>query len=76
MSNANLQQFLVVCSLASDLYCPGYNPRAPLSKDSNLALTAARYKVDTAKLAGEVKAELSKKKGKPVAKKRKEEKKK
>jgi len=66
----------VVCSLASDLYCPGYNPREPLSKDSNLALTAVRYKVDTGKLAGEVKAELSKRKDKPIAKKRKEEKKK
>jgi len=76
MSNVNLRHFLVVCSLASDLYCPGYNPREPLSKDSNLALTAVRYKVDTGKLAGEVKAELSKRKDKPIAKKRKEEKKK
>jgi ParB family transcriptional regulator, chromosome partitioning protein len=37
MSQPQLQQFLVVCSLASDLYCPGYNPRQPLGKDSNLA---------------------------------------
>jgi ParB family chromosome partitioning protein len=65
MSNTHLQQFLVVCSLASDLYCPGYNPRQPLSKDSNLARTAVRYKVDTAKVASEVRAELAKKKEKP-----------
>jgi len=76
MSSGDLQQFLVVCSLASDLYCPGYNPRQPLSKDTNLALAATRYKVDIAKLASEVKAELSKKKDKPSAKQRKEEKKK
>ena len=30
-----------------DLYCPGYNPRQSLVKDSNLARTAARYKVNT-----------------------------
>src|SRR5208283_3387490 len=65
MSSPHLQHFLVVCSLASDLYCPGYNPRQPLGKESNLARTAARYKVDTAKLAAEVKAELSRKKGQP-----------
>jgi hypothetical protein len=44
----------------SDLYCPGYNPRETLAKDSNLARTAARYKIDTAKLAATVRAELSK----------------
>jgi ParB family transcriptional regulator, chromosome partitioning protein len=76
MSITEVQHFLVVCSLASDLYCPGYNPRQPLSKDSNLAQAAARYNVDTAKLASEVRVELSKKKDKHPAKKRKEEKKK
>jgi len=76
MSQPQLHQFLLVCSLASDLYCPGYNPRQPLSKDSNLAQAAARYKVDTAKLASEVKAELPKKKEKPASKKGKECKKK
>jgi ParB family transcriptional regulator, chromosome partitioning protein len=60
MSQPQLQQFLVVCSLASDLYCPGYNPRQPLGKDSNLAQAAARHKVDTAKLAAEVRTELAK----------------
>jgi hypothetical protein len=43
----DLNRFLVMCALASDLYCPGYNPRQSLVKDSNLARTAARYKVNT-----------------------------
>ena len=60
MSQPQLHQFLMVCSLASDLYCPGYNPRQPLSKDSNLAQAAARCKVDTAKVAAEVRSELIK----------------
>jgi ParB family chromosome partitioning protein len=60
MKPQDLQHFLVVCALVSDLYCPGYNPRETLAKDSNLARTAARYKIDTAKLAASVRAELSK----------------
>jgi len=75
MSTGDLQQFLVVCSLASDLYCPGYNPRQPLGKDTNLAQVAARYKVDTAKLASEVRTELSRKKEKPATTKEKQERK-
>jgi ParB family chromosome partitioning protein len=59
MNVADLNRFLVVCSLVSDLYCPGYNPSQTLSKDSNLARTAARYKVDTAKLAAAIREELS-----------------
>src|SRR5213080_1514862 len=49
MKAADLNRFLVVCALVADLYCPGYNPRKPLAKDSNLARTAMRYKVDAAK---------------------------
>jgi hypothetical protein len=60
MKPQDLQHFLLVCALVSDLYCPGYNPRQPLAKDSNLARTAARYKIDTAKLGATVRAELSK----------------
>jgi len=60
MSTQEVQHFLVVCALASDLYCPGYNPRQSLAKDSNLARTAARYKIDTAKLFTAVREELSK----------------
>lgn len=59
MSTPDVQRFLVVCSLFSDLYCPGYNPRQPLAKDSNLASAAARYKIDTTKLASDVRIELS-----------------
>jgi len=34
MSAADLHRFLVVCALVSDLYCPGYDPRQTLAKDS------------------------------------------
>ena len=61
MTAADLHRFLVVCALVSDLYCPGYNPRQPLEKNSNLARVAARYKVDSAKIATAVRAELSRK---------------
>ena len=61
MSPTEVQQFLVACALVSDLYCPGYNPRQPLAKDSNLARAAARYKIDMAKLGTHVRQELSKK---------------
>jgi ParB family transcriptional regulator, chromosome partitioning protein len=64
MKAADLIRFLVVCALVSDLYCPGFNPRQSLEKDSNLARAAARYKVDSAKLATAVRAELSKAKKK------------
>src|SRR6267378_4760110 len=60
MTAADLHRFLVVCALVSDLYCPGYNPRQSLEKNSNLAQAASRYKVDTAKVATSVRAELSK----------------
>jgi ParB family chromosome partitioning protein len=64
MSTNEVQQLLVVCSLVADLYCPGYNPRQALAKDSNLACTASRYKIDAAKLAVEARSELSAKKEK------------
>jgi len=67
MNTPDVQHFLIVCSLVSDLYCPGYNPRQPLAKDSNLAQAASRYKIDTGKLAVEVRNELSKKKQKSEA---------
>jgi hypothetical protein len=59
MKAADLTRFLVVCALVSDLYCPGYNPRQSLEKNSNLARTASRYKLDSAKIAHAVRAELS-----------------
>jgi hypothetical protein len=60
MKAADVYRFLVVCALVSDLYCPGYNPRQSLEKNSNLARAAARYKLDSAKIATAVRAELSK----------------
>jgi hypothetical protein len=46
----DLNRFLVVCALVSDLYCPGYNPMQSLAKDSNLARAANQHRVDAAKL--------------------------
>jgi hypothetical protein len=60
MKAADLNRFLVVCALVSDLYCPGYNPRQCLEKNSNLARTATRYKVDSAKVATAARMELAK----------------
>ena len=68
MKPQDRQHFLIVCALVSDLYCPGYNPRQPLAKDSNLARTAARYKINATKLAATVRAELSKPANKSTAK--------
>jgi hypothetical protein len=61
MSTADLHRFLAVCALASDLYCPGYNPKQSLAKDSSLARAAVRYKIDIAKVAATTRAELTKK---------------
>jgi hypothetical protein len=60
MNNADLNRFLVVCALVSDLYCPGYNAAESLSKNSNLARTAARYKIDVERVAALTRADLSK----------------
>jgi len=59
MKAADRNRFLEVCALVSDLYCPGYNPRQSLSKDTNLACVAVRYKVDSVKIAAVVRTELS-----------------
>ena len=58
MGAQEVQHFLVVCALVSDLYCPGYDPGQALAKDSNLTRSVIRYKIDTAKLAAEVRAEF------------------
>ena len=60
----DLDRFLVVCALVSDLYCPGFNPRQSLEKDSNLARVASQSKVDSVKIGATVRAELSKTKNK------------
>jgi len=64
MTAADLHRFLVVGALVSDLYCPGYNPKQSLAKNSNLARTATRYKVKMAKTTAAVRAELLKTKTK------------
>ena len=61
MKTADVNRFLVVCALVSDLYCPGYNPRQSLEKNSNLARMTARYKVDATKIVSTVRLELSRK---------------
>jgi len=61
MRAADVNRFFVVCALVSDLCCPGYSPRQPLEKNSNLARTAVRLKVDSARIATAVRAELSSK---------------
>jgi ParB family transcriptional regulator, chromosome partitioning protein len=60
MNAPDLNRFLASCTLVSDLYCPGYNPRQTLAKDSNLASAALWYKVDSKKIAKAVRAELTK----------------
>jgi hypothetical protein len=62
LKSADVHRFLVICALVGDLYCPGYNPRRSLAKDSNLARAAARYKIDGTKMPGTVRAERTKKK--------------
>jgi ParB family transcriptional regulator, chromosome partitioning protein len=62
MNPADLHRFFVVCSLVGDLYTPTYSGAQTLSKDSNLARTAAHYKIDVTKVAAAVRAELTKKK--------------
>jgi ParB family chromosome partitioning protein len=62
MKGGDLNRFLVVCALVSDLYCPGYNPKRSLAKESNLARTAVRHKIDLAKVGATVRAQLTKKK--------------
>src|SRR5438445_3483342 len=59
MKAADLNRFLVVCALVSDLYCPGYNPKQSLAKGSNLARTAIRYKIDLGRVAAAVRADLT-----------------
>ncbi len=58
MKPVDLNRFLVVCALVSDLYYPGYNPRQSLAKDSNLSRTAHGYKVESTKIPEAVRAGL------------------
>jgi ParB family transcriptional regulator, chromosome partitioning protein len=67
MTAADLHRFSVVCALVSDLYCPGYDTRQTLAKDSNLARAASRYKIDSTKIVAGIRGELSKAMQKPNA---------
>lgn len=73
MNASGVQQFLMVCALVSDLYCPGYDPRQPLGKDSNLARIAARYKIDLMKVSAAVRGELLQPTKTPTHKKKRKE---
>src|SRR6266480_2131339 len=50
MKAADVNHFLVVCALVSDLYCPGYNPKQSLARESNLARSASRYRGHSARV--------------------------
>jgi hypothetical protein len=65
MSTPEIHHFLLACALVSDLYSPGYAPGQALAKDSKLARTAMRYKINIPQLAAQVRSELSRK-DKPV----------
>jgi ParB family chromosome partitioning protein len=55
MTTAEIGKFLIVCALASDLYCPTYVAGGALAKDSNLAREAAHYKVNSERILRELK---------------------
>ena len=65
MTAAELGKFLIICALASDLYCPTYLSGATLTKDSNLVKEAAHYKVNAARVLGEVREKRLAKSSKP-----------
>lgn len=59
MTPADLNRFMVTCALVSDLYYSGFGGDEVLSKESNLAQAASRYKLSAAKIAADVRTELS-----------------
>lgn len=61
MTTAETGRFLMVCALASDLYCPTYLSGATLTKDSKLAKEAAHYKINGNKVLRETRESLAKK---------------
>ena len=64
MTTGELGRFLIVCALASDLYCPSYISGAVLPKDSKLAKEAAHYKVNADRIFREAKERLARKSAK------------
>lgn len=59
MTAAELNRFMVMCSLVPDLFCPGYSSAETLSKKANLMRMAGRYEIDDSKITARVTAELS-----------------
>jgi len=54
MTTAEIEKFLIVCALASDLYCPTYGGGGMLTKDSDLAREAVHYKVNAERILREL----------------------
>jgi ParB family chromosome partitioning protein len=65
MTAAALGKFLMLCALASDLYCPTYVGEATLAKDSHLARQATHYKVNGKRILRELKEQGTRKSAKP-----------
>jgi hypothetical protein len=65
MTAADIGRFLVICALASDLYCPTYMSSPTVAKDSNLAMAARHYKVNGERILRELKLRLAKETLKP-----------
>jgi len=61
MTMAEIGKFLVVCALASNLYCPSYLSGAALGKDSDLAKEAGHYNINAKGILREVTEKLAKK---------------
>jgi len=60
MTAAEIGKFLVVCALASNLYCPSYLSGAALGKDSDLAKEAGHYNINAKRILREVEEKLAK----------------
>ena len=65
MTTAALGKFLMVCALASDLYCPTYVSGGALAKESRLAREVAHYKVNGDRILRELKEKRALKPVKP-----------
>jgi ParB family chromosome partitioning protein len=55
MTAADIGRFLMLCALASDLYCPTYLSGSTLGNGSNLLKEAKHYKVNAARILRETK---------------------
>jgi ParB family chromosome partitioning protein len=64
MTTVDTGRFLMVCALASDLYCPTYLSGATLAKESKLAKEAAHYRINTDRILREIRENFAKKSSK------------